>query len=89
VCVAECLLFRGSGNGNSSVCGLCVWDESADRDKSAVLFAEAFYDALGAGSDYEEAYKIGCSAIALEGSSEYSTPVLKYCNRRDAILPEN
>jgi hypothetical protein len=58
-------------------------------DRSAVQFAEAFYDALGAGSDYEEAYKIGCSAIALEGSSEYSTPVLKYRKRRDATLPGN
>lgn len=58
-------------------------------DRSAVQFAEAFYDALGAGSDYEEAYKIGCSAIALEGSSEYSTPVLKYRKRRDANLSGN
>lgn len=56
-------------------------------DKSAVLFAEAFYDALGAGSPYDEAYKIGCSAIALEGSSEYSTPVLKYRKRRDIPSP--
>jgi hypothetical protein len=53
-------------------------------DKSAVQFAEAFYDALGAGSIYKEAYKIGCSAIALEGSSEYSTPVLKYRKPRGA-----
>nr|WP_322661285.1 CHAT domain-containing protein [Dendronalium sp. ChiSLP03b]MDZ8206573.1 CHAT domain-containing protein [Dendronalium sp. ChiSLP03b] len=58
-------------------------------DKSAVQFAEGFYDALGAGSPYEEAYKIGCSAIALEGSSEYSTPVLKNRKRRDAPLPGN
>lgn len=57
-------------------------------DKSAVWFAEAFYDALGAGSDYEEAYKIGCSAISLEGSSEYSTPVLKYRKRPSATSPE-
>ncbi len=56
-------------------------------DKAAVQFAEGFYDALGAGSDYEEAYKIGCSAIALEGSSEYSTPVLKYRKRRGVTLP--
>ncbi|MBW4593461.1 MAG: CHAT domain-containing protein [Brasilonema angustatum HA4187-MV1] len=55
-------------------------------DKSAVQFAEGFYDALGAGSPYEEAYKIGCSAIALEGSSEYSTPVLKNRKRRGARL---
>ncbi|MBN4003836.1 CHAT domain-containing protein [Nostoc sp. LPT] len=58
-------------------------------DKSAVQFAEGFYDALGAGSPYEEAYKIGCSAIALEGSSEYSTPVLKNRKRRGALLQGN
>lgn len=58
-------------------------------DKSAVQFAEGFYDALGAGSDYEEAYKIGCSAISLEGSSEYSTPVLKNRKRRSATLSGN
>ena len=46
-------------------------------DKAAIQFAEGFYDALGAGSSYEEAYKVGCSAIELDGSSEYSTPVIK------------
>lgn len=46
-------------------------------DKAAIQFAEGFYDALGAGSSYEEAYKVGCSAIHLDGSSEYSTPVIK------------
>ena len=55
-------------------------------DKAAVRFAEGFYDALGAGSDYEEAFKIGCSAIALEGSAEYSTPVLKYRKRSGASM---
>ncbi|MBW4521006.1 MAG: CHAT domain-containing protein [Scytolyngbya sp. HA4215-MV1] len=56
-------------------------------DKSAVQFAEGFYDALGAGSPYDEAYRIGCSAIALEGSSEYSTPVLKNRKRRSSNAP--
>lgn len=46
-------------------------------DKAAIQFAEGFYDALGAGSSYEEAYKIGCSAIHLDGSPEYSTPMIK------------
>ncbi len=45
-------------------------------DVAAVQFAEGFYDALGAGSTYAEAFKIGCSAIDLAGSSEYSTPQL-------------
>ncbi len=55
-------------------------------DRAAVQFAEGFYDALGAGSAYDEAFKIGCSAIALEGSSEHSIPVLKYRKRRSAAL---
>jgi hypothetical protein len=46
-------------------------------DQAAIRFAEGFYDALGAGSSYEEAYKLGCSAIDLDGSSEYTTPVIK------------
>jgi hypothetical protein len=54
-------------------------------DKSAIQFAAGFYDALGSGSPYDEAYKVGCNAIALEGSAEYSTPVLKY---RKRTIPE-
>jgi hypothetical protein len=50
-------------------------------DVAAVQFAEGFYDALGAGSPYDKAFKVGCSAIALEGSAEYSKPVLKYRKR--------
>ena len=56
-------------------------------DRAAVQFAEGFYDALGAGSLYDEAFKIGCSAIDLEGSSEYSTPVLKYRKRPGTVSP--
>jgi hypothetical protein len=55
-------------------------------DKAAIQFSQGFYDALGSGMSYEDAYKIGCSAIELEGSSEYSTPVLKYRKRRNAVL---
>jgi hypothetical protein len=55
-------------------------------DKAAIQFAEGFYDALGAGSSYEEAYKVGCSAIHLDGSSEYSTPVIK--NRKRATISQ-
>lgn len=55
-------------------------------DKAAILFAEGFYDALGAGKPYEEAYKIGCNAIALEGISEHRIPVLKNRKRRSASL---
>lgn len=45
-------------------------------DKAAITFAVGFYDALGAGRDVEFAYKMGCSAICLEGIAEHLTPVL-------------
>ena len=46
-------------------------------DRAAVKFAVGFYDALGAGWSYEDAFEMGCSAIALEGIPEELTPVLK------------
>lgn len=53
-------------------------------DRAAIQFAEGFYDALGAGSAYDQAFEVGCSAIALEGSTEYAKPMLKYRRRRGA-----
>jgi hypothetical protein len=47
------------------------------EDEVAIQFAVGFYDALGAGKDYEKAFKFGCSAIGLDGLPEYLTPVLK------------
>lgn len=45
-------------------------------DKAAIEFAVGFYDALGAGREYEFAYKLGCSAIRMAGIDEHLTPVL-------------
>ncbi|WP_225887115.1 CHAT domain-containing protein [Nodosilinea nodulosa] len=45
-------------------------------DQAAIQFSQGFYDALGAGSTYAEAFKMGCSAIDLEGGVEYLTPQL-------------
>lgn len=53
-------------------------------DKAAVQFAIGFYDALGAGRSYEEAYNYGRSAISAAGISEYEIPVLKNRKRRSA-----
>ena len=36
-------------------------------DEAAIKFAVGFYDALGAGRDFESAFKFGCSAIAWKG----------------------
>jgi hypothetical protein len=45
-------------------------------DKAAIEFAVGFYDALGAGRSIEFAYKLGCSAIRMQGIDEHLTPVL-------------
>ena len=44
-------------------------------DKSSILFAVAFYDALGAGESVEFAYKLGCSQLIRTG--ENHIPILK------------
>ena len=46
-------------------------------DQAAIQFAVGFYDALGAGWSYEEAYELGCNAIALSGIPEELTPKIK------------
>jgi CHAT domain/Effector-associated domain 10 len=50
---------------------------AAIGDKAAIQFAIGFYDALGAGWTYADAYHMGCNAIALEGIAQASIPVLK------------
>jgi len=45
-------------------------------DKSAIAFSIGFYQALGAGRSIEDAYKLGCVQIRLQGIPEHLTPVL-------------
>lgn len=45
-------------------------------DRSAIVFAVGFYKALGANRTIEQAYKLGCVDIQLQGIPEYLTPVL-------------
>jgi len=45
-------------------------------DKAAIAFSIGFYQALGAGRSIEEAYKLGCVQIRLQGIPEHLTPVL-------------
>ena len=44
--------------------------------EAAIAFSVGFYDALGADRPIEFAYKLGCTAIQLEGMAEHLTPVL-------------
>lgn len=45
-------------------------------DQAAIAFAVGFYQALGAGREIEDAYKLGCVQIDLQGIPEHLTPVL-------------
>ena len=56
-------------------------------DKAAIEFAVGFYDALGDGSEFEFAYKYGCSSIRMAGIAEHLTPQLlrKQENSRENI----
>ena len=54
-------------------------------DRAAIEFAVGFYDAVGAGKDYEFAYKFGSNSIRLAGIQEADTPVLK--KKTDPNLP--
>ncbi|MEL6261634.1 MAG: AAA-like domain-containing protein [Cyanobacteria bacterium J06626_6] len=46
-------------------------------DRAAIEFAVGFYDGLGAGRPYSDAFEFGVSAIDLEGIPEAATPQLK------------
>lgn len=45
-------------------------------DDAALAFTVGFYQALGAGRAVDEAYRLGCAQIAMQGWSEQGTPVL-------------
>lgn len=47
-------------------------------DRAAIEFSKGFYDGLGAGCSYENAFQFGCSAIALHNIPEQLTPVIKH-----------
>jgi hypothetical protein len=46
-------------------------------DHAAIEFAIGFYDGLLAGRSVDFAFKLGCSAIQMEGIPEHLTPALK------------
>jgi len=50
--------------------------KQAIGDQAAISFSIGFYDALGSGRAYLDAYAFGCNAINLQGLSESLTPVL-------------
>ena len=53
--------------------------KDAIGDRAAISFGKGFYQALGAGKDIEDAYRLGCVEIGLEAPNvdEADLPVLK------------
>jgi tetratricopeptide (TPR) repeat protein len=58
---------------------------AAIDDRAAIEFAVGFYDALGAGKDFESAYQFGRSAARLAGGSEHLFPILKQKSGSDSV----
>jgi hypothetical protein len=56
--------------------GCVIGMNQAIGDRAAIAFAVGFYQALGAGRSVEDAYKLGCVQIRLQGIPEHLTPVL-------------
>jgi len=56
-------------------------------DQAAIEFATGFYDGLGYGRSYPQAYELGLSAIDLENLPDTLTPVLLQRSRRGAMEP--
>ncbi|PZO10752.1 MAG: hypothetical protein DCF25_20215 [Leptolyngbya foveolarum] len=54
-------------------------------DRSAIAFAESFYDTVGAGRGYEKAFKVGRDRLALEGSKDEEVVQLKIQTKRGKI----
>jgi hypothetical protein len=55
-------------------------------DQAAIAFAVGFYDALGADKGVDFAYKLGCSAISMQGIPEHLTP--KLLTKNNITKPE-
>jgi hypothetical protein len=68
---------ESQANAISQHIDFVVGMKKAIGDQAAIKFAVGFYDALGAGRDFEKAFKFGCSAIDLKGISEHLTPIFK------------
>ena len=58
---------------------------TAIGDEAAIVFAAAFYQALGFGRDIRTAFKLGKNALKLEASPRKTTPELHY--RQDVVDP--
>ncbi|WP_063748493.1 CHAT domain-containing protein [Fischerella sp. PCC 9605] len=63
--------------------------ERAITDKAAINFSVAFYDALGAGRNYKDAFEFGRNNIDLNGIPESLTPKIKIRNNSKTLFISN
>lgn len=83
----ECVVFNAcyseiQANAISEHIDYVVGMNNKIGDDAAIKFAVGFYDEIGAGWSYEDAYNGGCDAIALQGIPEENTPVFKTLKKK-------
>jgi hypothetical protein len=76
---------RSQAEAIARVVDCCIGMNAAIGDKAAIVFAAAFYRAIGFGQDVETAYRLGKSELKLRGIPEDKTPEL-FC-LREAVDP--
>lgn len=78
----ECVLLNAcysepQANAIAKHIGYVIGMNKSIKDKAAIEFAVGFYDALGAGKSFEEAFKFACNAIQMHITPQYLIPILK------------
>jgi hypothetical protein len=77
----ECVVLNACYSGwqaeaISQHISIVIGMSEAIGDHAAIAFSGGFYTALGKGKSIEDAYKLGCSLIELDGLPENLTPVI-------------
>jgi CHAT domain len=86
----ECVVLNAcysevQGNAIAEHIDYVVGMNSTIGDDAAIKFAVGFYDELGAGYSYQDAYHGGCDAIALQGIPEENAPVFKNLKKKSGV----
>jgi hypothetical protein len=58
-------------------------------DNTAIKFSVGFYDAIGAGRTYADAFKLGCNNINLNNIPDNLIPTIKIRNSSKTLFPPN
>lgn len=77
----DCILLNACYSENQAIAiaehiNYVIGMNAAIGDEAAIAFSIGFYQGLGGNRTIEEAYKLGCIQIRLQGIPEHLTPVL-------------